>query len=774
MTSHWMGVRVGRQEDRRLLTGTGRYTDDVQLPGMLHLAVLRSPHSHAAIVDLDPSAARRLPGVVAVYTAADLPASLPPIPMRLGVHAALEPYLQYPLAQQVVRYVGEPIAVAVAESRYRAEDALDHIAVQYAALPPVTDVLTASQPDAPRLFPESSGNTVLTLHQEIGTVEHALRDADLILEERLETQRHTGMPLETRGLVANYEAGRDQLTVWGMTKVPHINRAVLATMLGMPEHRIHCMASDVGGGFGVRGELYPEDVLVCYIARHLGRPVKWIEDRREHFLAANHSRQQVHEVTIGVRQDGTIVALRDTLYCDMGGYIRTHGVLVPMNTALLLPGPYKIPHYAYTLHAVLTSKTPVGTYRAPGGYEATFVRERLLDLVAERLRLDAAELRRRNLVQPADMPYDVGTRALDRATVYDSGDFPRTLQRTLEAVGYPAFRARQRLWWSQGRYRGIGLAVYPEKSGLGPFEGARVRLDGSGLVVVSTGAAPMGQGIETILGQIAAEVLHVAPETITVRCGDTEAMPHGVGTFASRTTVMAGSAVHRAAMTLRQRLCRLAAEHLEAAAEDIVLDNGHARVKGSPQTTVSFRQLAALASPARRHETSQTAVDVTEYFQSTQPTYATGVAAVEVEVDIDTASVTVLRGVVGYDLGRAINPLLAEGQIVGGAVRGIGGALLEELCYDSSGQLLTASFMDYLIPTAAEVPNIEALVLEDTPSSLNPLGVKGAGEGGIVGMGGAVANAVADALRPLGVRLTQLPLSPSVVHAAIRRAAHQA
>lgn len=768
MTLGGVGTPVLRQEDHRLLTGAGCYVDDVQRVGMVHLAVLRSSHSHARIERLEVSQARQLPGVEAVYTAADLPLDMPPIPARLGGHPRLVPFLQYPLARQVVRYVGEPLAVVVAQSRYIAEDALDRLVVQYRPCASVTDVEGAGADGAPVLFPDTGSNIALTLEQSIGDVEKAFREADLVVTERFTTNRHTGMPLETRGLVAEYDRGREQLTVWGTTKVPHINRTMLATMLPLSEHQIHCVASDVGGGFGVRGEFYPEDFLVPYAAWRLGRPVKWIEDRREHFLATNHSRQQVHEVAIAVRQDGTILGLQDTACCDMGAYIRTHGVIVPMNTVLSLPGPYRIPAYAYTMHAVLTNKTPTGTYRSPGYYEANFIRERLLDIVADRLRLDPVVLRQRNLLQATDMPYDVGTKALDRTTVYDSGNFPKTLAQTLVRLDYAAFRRQQRVLWAQGRYQGIGLAIYAEKSGLGPFEGAKVQIDPSGRVLVVSGATSMGQGIETILRQIAVSVLGVAPTEITVRLGDTAAIPYGVGTFASRTAVMAGNAVHEAAGQLREKICQLAAVHLEAAKEDIVLAAGRVYVQGAPDTSLSLRELARLASPGQRPGGMNAGLEATAYFQNSQPTYASGVAAVIIEVDIETGKVTLIRGVVGYDLGRAINPLLVEGQLAGGMARGMSGAMLEELIYDETGQLLTATFMDYLLPTAMELPALETVLLEDTPAANNPLGVKGVGEGGIAGMGGAVANAVADALRPLGVHVTRLPLHPAVLQAGFQ------
>jgi carbon-monoxide dehydrogenase large subunit len=770
MTAKGLGVRVRRKEDHRFLTGQSRFVADIMLSGMRHIAILRSPHAHARVVRIDTSAAQALEGVEAVLTRDTLPHVLKPIPPRLGVLPGIERFLQYPLAGDIVRYVGEPLAVVVARDRYIAEDGVDRIEVTYDPLPIVTGVSTAMQPGTVELHAGGEHNIAAHIVEQVGDIAAALQRADVVVHERFTTNRHAGVPMETRGLVAQYERGHDVLTVWGVTKVPHINRRMLAEMLDMPPHRIVFIEPDVGGGFGVRGEFYPEDFLVPCIARHLGVPVKWVEDRREHLQATNHSRQQTHEATLALTQDGLILGLQDRFYVDIGAYVRTHGFIVPALTASMLPGPYRIPNYRCDAYAVLTNKTPVGTYRSPGRYEANFVRERLLDIAAARLGMDPAALRFKNLLTPEDLPYDVGTTTLDSPTIYDSGNFPDALHRALEQIEYAGFRAQQAAWRDQGIYRGIGIGYYMEKTGLGPFEGARVHVDNSGKVVIWTGATHLGQGLETTLSQICAEVLHVDFDDITVRHGDTTHVPYGVGTFASRATVMAGNATYLASQRVREKIFALAALHLEATPADLELHDGRVQVRGTPSRGLSLQEVAQLAMPQHALPRGlEPGLEATEYFHTDHMTYVNGVAVVIVEVDVHTGLAKLLRCVIACDIGRAVNPMIVEGQIAGGAAQGIGGALYEELVYDQAGQLLTASFMDYLLPSTMEVPKIEAIILE-SPTPLNPLGVKGVGEGGIAGMGGAVANAIADALAPYGVQVHSLPLHPSALYHLMQRA----
>lgn len=759
-----IGASVKRKEDPRLLTGRGKYVADFGLPGMLHAAVLRSAHAHARLLRIDSSSALALPGVVAVITAQDL-GSVGPIPVRLGPRPALVACLQPPLATDKVRYAGEPVAVVIAASRYLAEDAMDAILVEYEPLPAVADAQRAIEPGAPVLHEVISGNIVERLETRTGDVAAALSRADHRVRERFAVQRHTGVPLETRGLVASYDAGTRVLSVWGVAKVPHWNRRVLSELLDYPEHLIRFVELEVGGGFGVRGEFYPEDLVIPWAAMRLGSPIKWVEDRREHLVATNHSRQQLHEVEIGVRRDGTIVALRDRFLADLGAYIRTHGIIVPELTAALLPGPYRIPNYLCEALCVLTNKTPTGTYRGPGRFECTFVRERLVDLVAKELGLDPAEVRRRNFLQPEDMPYEVGGAALGQHTIYDVGDYGSAFETALAAVDYKAVRGEQAVARREGRYVGIGLGCVVEKAGLGPWEYARVEVDGSGHVAVYSGAASVGQGLETTLAQICGQELELGVEEISVIHGDSALVPFGVGGFASRGAMVAGSAVLEASRKVRAKMLALAARLLEAHPDDLVLEGGRVSVRGMPGRSVSFRDLARAAGPGQPLPPGmEPGLSATHFFEAPKMSYPYGTHVAVVEVDPETGAVSLLKYVITYDVGKAINPMIVNGQLVGGLAQGVGGALLEELVYDAEGQPLATSFMDYLLPTATEMPEVTITkILEETPTPLNPLGIKGAGEGGSSGAGAAIANAVADALAPLGVSVTALPLSPERV-----------
>src|SRR5262252_113712 len=591
-----VGRAIRRLEDRRLLMGRGKYAADFRLPGMLHAAVLRSSHAHARIGMIRLDEALGLPGVVAVVTADDL-GDIGRIPTRLGHRIGNVACLQRPLTRDRVRYVGEPIAFVIAESRYLAEDALDLVSVDYEPLPVVTDARRAVEPGAPVLHDFLGGNVVDTIETRRGDAAAAMASAHTRVRERFAVQRHTGVPLETRGLTAAFDAGTGVLRLWGVAKVPHFNRRVLADLLGHPEHLIHFIELEVGGGFGVRGEFYPEDFLVPWTAMRLGRPVQWIEDRREHLMAANHSRQQYHDVEIGVRRDGTIVALRDRFIADLGAYIRTHGVVVPELTIALLPGPYRIQHYECEASCVMTNKTPTGTYRGPGRYEGTFVRERLIDRVAAELGLDPADVRRRNFIAPSEMPYEVGGASLGQRTVYDCGDYRSAFEQALEAADYAAVRREQKEARARGRYLGIGVGCVLEKAGLGAWEYARVEVDGSGRVAVYSGVASVGQGIETTLAQVVAEELAVDAEDVTVVHGDSARVPFGIGGFASRGAAVALPAALEAARKVREKIFRVAASLLEAHPGDLVLEAGSVFVRGMPERAVTLRQLARAAVP---------------------------------------------------------------------------------------------------------------------------------------------------------------------------------
>jgi carbon-monoxide dehydrogenase large subunit len=746
-----IGASLRRLEDDRLLRGRGCFIADLQLPGLLQATIVRSPHAHADLLGVDRAPALAAPGVVAVITGDDLPAGQQPIPLRLTSFPGLSEGLQFPLARGRVRYVGEPVAVVVGTDRYLAEDAAALVDVSYAPLPVVASTAEALAPDAPRLHETLADNVVCQFEQRVGDIEQALRQADVVVEETFWLNRLTASPLECRGLAAEYDAAAGRLTLWGAAKVPHFNRGVLARLLGLAEDQVRLVELDVGGGFGARGEFYPEDFLIPFLAMRLGCPVGWLEDRREHLLAINHSRQQEHRVRVALRADGTILGLRVQIDTDQGAYVRTHGATVSELGSALLPGPYRVPNYLAEVRCILTNKTPTGTYRGPGRYEGTFVRERLIDMIARRLCLDPAEVRRRNLVTAAEMPYDVGTVGLGIPTRYDSGDYPRLLETALAAIDYPAARRRQAAERAQGRWLGIGIGAFVEKTGLGPWEFARVALGASGRVTLYSGGSSVGQGMATVLAQIVADGFGVEPTRVEVVYGDTDRVPRGNGAFASRLTVVGGNAAFAAARKARAVVLGQAARLLEADAEDLEVYDTEVRVRGVPGRCVSLAEVARSAGEPLGAE---------DVFSVDEMTYSGGVHACLVEVDPRTGAVRLLDYAMAYDIGRAVNPLLVEGQLQGGLAQGIGGALLEELVYGPDGQLLSGSFMDYLLPTSGDVPAAKVAILETTPSPLNPLGLKGAGEGGCTGVGGCIANAVADAL---GVEVRRLPLSPPEV-----------
>jgi CO/xanthine dehydrogenase Mo-binding subunit len=739
---------IPRHEDRPLLTGAGRFAADVRLPGQLHAAIVRSPHAHARVTGFDCDAARSEPGVAAVFSAADLPDALR-IPIRLYPLPGMERFLQPPLASDRVRYQGEPVAVVVAADRYRAEDAAELIAVEYEPLDAVVEPAGGLAAGAPLLFEEAGTNLAGELHLSHGDVDGAFAGAVHVVSETVRCHRHGAVPMETRGLVAEPRPDGG-LTIWGAAKVPHTNRRFLAGLLGWPEERIRMVELQVGGGFGARGEFYPEDYLIPFCALRLGRPVMWIEDRAEHLAATNHSREQTHHISLALDAEGRFLALRDRIVSNAGAYVRTHGMTVPAMTGGLLLGPYAWPAYRCDIEHVVTNKTPLGTYRAPGRYEANLARERIIDLAAGRLGLDPLELRRRNLVRVEDMPYETHTDTGGHPVVYDRGDVGGLLDRAAARFDLAGLRR----WRSSGApgpvRRGVGVACFVEKSGIGDREYARVSLERDGAVLVFSGGASVGQGLETVLAQICASHLGVGVERVRVVHGDTERVPEGLGAFGSRVTMLGGSAVMRAAVALRTRVLDLAAERLEAAAADLSLVDGGVGVRGVPESVVP---LSELFEGAERMEEE-------DRFESPDMSFPYGVQIAAVEVDADTGGVRVDRFAVAYEIGRAVNPLLVEGQIAGGAAQGIGGALLEEFRYSESGQLLAGTLADYLLPTAAEVPAVESLVTEDWPTSLNPLGVRGAGEAGVSAAGAALAAAVSDAV---GREALELPLTPERV-----------
>lgn len=767
-----VGARIRRKEDVRLLTGRGRYVADILLPGACHVAVFRSPHAHAQVVRLDVSRARQLPGVFKTVTYRDLD---PPkrIPTRIGPAASTDAAgLQPLLASDVVRYVGEPMALVVATDRYVAEDALDLIEAEFETLPAVTDAWKAQDPTAPRLHPTVEANVLHRFRSRKGDGRLAIERSPRRLRERLTVHRHTGVPLETRGFAAAYDAGTSVLTLWGPTKAPHFMRVALADLLEHPEHLIRILPVEVGGGFGIRGELYSEEILVPWLALKLRRPVQWIEDRREHLIASNHSRQQEHDVEVGFSADGTIVALVDRFCYDLGAYLRTNGLVVPELTTALLPGPYRIPHYECEGLVVLTNKTPAGSYRAPGRFEANFVRERLVDLIAREVGLDPADVRRRNFIRPEEMPYDVGTISFHQTTSYDAGDFPGVFEKALSLADYEGVRASQERLRAEGRYVGVGSGCLIEKTGLGPWESSRVEIDRSGKVVLYSGATTMGEGLETTLAQVCSDELGVEVADVTVVFNDSALMPRGIGTYGSRGASVAGSSTAEACRRVRQKALELAGARLEVAPSDLLVDRGRVYVRGLDERGMSFRELARAAEPGQPLPPGMDPVlSATSFFEQTKMDYAFGTHVAVVEVDPATGVVTILKHVIAYDIGRAINPTIVEGQFVGGLAQGIGATFYEELVYDEQGQILTTTFMDYLLPTTMEMP-IETVVeiLEWTPSTRNLLGVKGGAEGGISGAGAALANAVADALATFHPRIAALPVTAGHILGIIRDA----
>ena len=746
-----IGARLPRAEDPRLLRGRGRFGDDFSAPGQLWARVVRSPAAHGEVRELDVAAARAAPGIVAVVTADDLPRN-PVIPVRLAIAGTdLSRFLQPVLARDTVRYVGEPLAVVIGDDPYACEDAAELVGIDIAARPAVLD----ARQDPPRVAAE--------LTRGYGDPGAAFAAAAHVVEIELAIGRHSGVPLEPRCLLAVPGREPGELAIFGMTKVPVWNRDLLAGLLGVDETLIRVHAIDAGGGFGVRGEFYPEDFLIPWLAIRLGSPVKWAEDRAEHLMAVNHSRQQYHRIAAAFDASGRILALTDDIIQDNGAYCRTHGVAVPELTVAMLPGPYRVPAYRGRVRVVLTNKTPCGTYRAPGRFEGTAAREHLLDVAATRLGLDPVALRERNLLTRSELPHERPISTLGTGMILDTGDYPALL---VAAVGQAVRLGYRDLAAGPGRRgrRGFGLAMFVEKSGLGPQETADVTVSRSGAVHVYSGGTSLGQGIETVLAQIAADALGADPRAVRVTAGDTTAQPFGAGSWASRSTVVGGSAVHQAALAVRRRAIELAARVLEAAEEDLDLAGGTVSVRGDPAASLTLGDLARAAAPASGYlrDGEPAGLSARRRFEVSHMTYPYGVHAAVVEVDTGTGRVRVLRYLVAYEVGRAINPMLVEGQLRGGVAQGIGGTLLEEFRYDEDGQPQAVTFIEYRLPTAAEIPPVDVLLCQDAPSPGNPLGVMGAGEGGISAVGAAVANAVRDALGLPG-SVGQLPLTPARV-----------
>ena len=770
MTTRWFGAPVQRVEDDRLLRGHGRFTDDINETGQraLECCFVRSAYAHARIRSIDASAAREMPGVVAVYTAADLPFGGLDLPLLIPHPNLTHGRTQRCLASEIVRYAGEAVAFVVATDRYVAEDAAELVSIDYEPLPVVITPEAAARADH-LVHDDVPGNVAAEMLQEVGDVDAAMKSAARRKQLRFRYERGAASPMEARAVWATWSGEEHKLTVYDSTQSPTSIRGGLAVLFGLPESSVEVIAPDVGGGFGPKIMLfYPDELLVPFAAMQLGRAVKWTEDRQEHFTAVNQERGQVHEVEVGFDDDGRVVALSDDFVHDGGAYT-PYGIILPIITAGQVPGPYRIPNYRVRFRDVYTNATPTSPYRGAGRPHACFVMERTLDSIASELGLDRAEVRRRNLIQPDQFPYEVGVAWQDGNTVvYDSGDYPRLLERALEMLGpKPA-----------GDNVGMGLGIYVEGTGVGPYEGAHVQVLVSGKVVAATGIPSQGQAHATVWAQVVADELGVDVSDVEVSSGDTRRFSWGVGTFASRGAVTAGNAMHVAARMVATRAKQIAAEQLEANPDDLELVGGRVRVKGSPDRGIPLAAVAVLSNPVRYafgggteaatqfaskprpgpplHEGEQPGLEATGYYSPPGSTWASGCHAAYVRVEPKTFRLEILKYVVVHDCGRVINPLVLQGQIEGGVAQGIGGAFYERLAYDADGQLRNASFMEFLIPYATEIPPIEIDHFE-TPSPLNPLGVKGAGEAGVIPVGAVIGSAIEEAL---GVPITEMPLSP--------------
>jgi carbon-monoxide dehydrogenase large subunit len=777
MSANYFGARVTRVEDPALLTGRGRFVSDITLPGMLHACFVRSPHAHARIGRIDTAAARAMPGVHAVLTADDLPAPMATsqIPMLVPSPLIKTPRTQHVLARGEVCYVGETIAVVIAEDRYRAEDSAAAVDIEFEVLAAVSDCRVAAETGAAPVHSDLADNIAAVVPMHYGDVDAAFVNAAHVFTDDLFQHRGGAMPLEGRAVLANYDTIADMLTVWSATQTPHLGRGTLADLLERDLESIRVIAPFVGGGFGTKAPYYAEEAIIPAAAMKLGRPVMWVEDRHEHFLSATQERDQYWSVAIAVDADGKILGLRGTMLHDNGAYL-PWGIIVPYIAATTFPGPYVVPAYRMETTVVLTNRVPCTVVRGAGRPQAVFAMERLLDRVARELGLDRAEVRRRNMIKPEQMPYSVGLVFRDgKPLVYDSGDFPKSQARALELAGYEGFRERQARARQDGRYIGIGIGNYVEGTGLGPFEGVTVHVLPNGKVAVATGATTQGQGTATTLSQIVADQLGCRIEDIVVTVGDTAAIAQGVGAFASRQAINAGSSAQIAGKNVRGQIVAAAARALGVAEDEIDLEEGRAIARSGNRQSIGLGDLARLAQgmPGFSFAPGQTpGLEHTAYFTPPQASYCNGTHVAEVEVDPGTGAVTILDYTVAHDSGNVINPMIVDGQVQGGVAHGIGNALLEWMQYDDAGQPLTTTFADYLLPSVADVPRCTIEHVE-TPNPLNPLGVKGAGEGGTIPAPAAIVSAVEDALAPFGVRFTDVPLTPMRIVAALAAASRR-
>ena len=769
MSTRTFGEPVKRNEDRRLLTGQALFIDDIELPGLLHAAFLRSQVAHAKILKIDVSRALQRPGVVAAYVADDLgaywqhgPLLVPPPPIAGAIFHART---QVPLAKEKVRHVGEPLVIVIAESRYIAEDALDDIDVELETLPAVVDLEGALSAGSALVHDDLGSNVSAHVHQAKGNYAAAAATADHIIKRRFRYEHGMSSPIETRGVVAQWDLRANQMTIWDTTQAPVFVRNGLAAMLGLNERQVRVIAPFVGGGFGPKIMMfYPEEVLLPWISMRLNRPIKWIEDRLEHFFATTQERGQIHDAEIALTKDGRILGIKDVFLHDGGAY-DPYGLTVPINSQCTLLGPYIVPNYDSTFTQVFTNLPIVTPYRGAGRQHGVFVMERLLDLAAHELNIDPTVIRRRNLIPPDAFPYNNKIIYQDFAPLtYDSGNYEPVLDMALDAIGYHTFRQQQAAARAQGRHLGLGVACYVEGTGIGPYEGAKVQVQSNGKVSIATGIGTQGQGHFTVFAQIAAEQLGVEVSDVDVVTGDTDQFYWGAGTFASRGAVVAGNAVNEAAKAVRKKALKLASDLFECSEDDLVIENGKVSIVGIPEKFVKLGDLASRANPMRGavEPDTEPGLESTRYFGPKMGATANGVHAMIVEMDPDTFELKILKYAVVHDCGTVINPMVLAGQIHGGVAQGIGNAFYEKLAFDDQGQLLNASLADYLLPTALEVPRME-LAHTVTRSPLNPLGIKGAGEAGAIPGGPLFAQAIEDALglKERGVELLEIPLSPS-------------
>ncbi len=757
MKNTFIGTPMERREDMRFLRGRGEYVDDVAMPGLLYAVILRSSVAHGRLISIDASAALKVSGVHSVITAADMPGGPPIVPMRLQPLPEFKPFEQPVIAHDKVRYVGEPIAVVLASSVAIGEDALEAIAVEIEDLPAVADWQTAAS-NKSLLFEKAGTNRSLVFQARKGDADAAFANAPYVRRERLRTGRHYGLTMEPRGVMATWDGAKPMLTVYGAAKVPFFNRRILSAQIGLPVEQIDMIENDVGGGYGARGEFYPEDFLIPFAARHVGRPVKWIEDRRENLMAMNHAREEECNLEVACARDGTILAIRGEVHTDMGAYMRTNGAVGARNVSQFMAGPYRVPHVKIDSSLWMTNKTPVGTYRGPGRFEANFFLERMIDMIAADLGIDRIDFRRKNLITSAEQPYPIAhVQPTDARDQYDSGEYSETLERALKEIDWPKVSKLQGKL-IDGKYHGLGAVCFIEGGGAGPKESARIEVNKDGTFSVYMGTSSVGQGVETVFAQIAADALEVPVERIHhIYHGSTAHVSDGYGAYHSRSTVMGGSAVLDATNNFMATLRQAAGKRLGCAESNVTLDVDKVTGGGRSMALSEFAGLTAEGA-----------------FLNKKHTYSYGAHVAHITVDARLGCIEIVDYVVVQDVGRAVNPLTVKGQVLGSLVQGLGGAVLEDLKYDENGQFLTGSLADYLLPTATDFPNLRCVVLDDYPSPINPLGVKGAGEGGIIAAGGCMANAVANALSSFNAQPLQLPLTPTYIWELVQAARKQA